>query len=311
MRPLRQACLSFTALLALAACGDQDAPDPDPSTADIQQALATAQKRLATCAGSPWVKSLPTVRGPIASHLSRIQNHLFHATTADPTSSAQSAHQLLEEFRGLEPLIALLERLNPTAHRIWQAEHDIQTMLARMDVPADAPFPLRTRFQSGWRVDRGTHIGYLVVGLEAMMSGRQDDKLLVGAGNLDRIAAEGDHLRKQLQRISRPIDILQAKLVGLKTRVAWGREVVERATKKGSIAATVLKTISAAADAAEKDLPDIKSRWGELKPAFARTPNSMRPAVTGLIAETDAHLLAVSKAGHKTAIAIGMLGSGR
>ena len=311
MGTTRAALLSLTVLLTVVACGDGDTPDPGPSDGNIGLALLEAQKRLEACTRLPWIATHPTLRGPIANQRSRIQNHVFNASNADPTASTEAAKTLLAQFQGLEPMIAVLERLGPAANRIWRLEHDIQQMLKRMNVPDEATFPLRTRFQTGWLPDRGTHFGYLVVGLEAMMAGRRDDKLAVAAGNLDRLAGDGKELYDQFNRISRQIDIMQAKVVGLRQRIEWGRQVVRLATEKGGIEAVTLQTISAAADAAEKALPSFATNWDVLKLAFARDPKAARPAVLKLMADVDAHLLAISKAGHQTALKLGLLGPGR
>lgn len=310
MRSVRLLLL-LPALLVPVACSGGESEDTEPSDAELEARLVEAQKRLETSGRHPWIAQVASIRSPITSLRSRVQNHLFHASTSDETTRVKDATQLLEQFAGIEPLIVFLERISPAANRVWQAEHDIQNMLTRMDIPTDAPFPFRSRFQNGWLRDRGTHFGYIFTGLQAVMAGRADDKLVVGVGNLDRLAAEGEQLREELNRISRRVDIMQAKVIGLGQTAGWGRRVVKLAKEKGGIDAATLKAITDAADKAEKAIPGIENKWAGLKLAFVAAPDDQRQAVIDLMAVADAHLLAVSKAGHQTALKIGMVGPHR
>ncbi len=300
--------LTLIIVATLGACsGDDTAAQGDQ--ADLIQRFQTARDRTVACAEQPWLVPLQSVRRPLDELVIRMRQlgDEFDGSVSEERTSAMEA--LLRQFSALEPLVTVVEHVTPLTNRVFSAEQAMITILGRMKIPDDAPFPLRSTLQEGWLPDRANHITFLISGLEALANGKTDDKLRVSVGNLERLATEGEELMQQINLLARKINIMQVKVFALPRRAEWGRRVLKAAAEQGGIEAAVIRSITSAVEAGEAAVPVIADQWGALKLRAIRDPQGTEAAVKALMESADKHLLAISEAAQTSALKLRVVGS--
>ena len=290
--------LMVVSLIALGtACSegiDQDAPtDAGPTQEELLQA---ALQRLTDLKREPWLGTVLSIREPLIDLHARLHNW-SSGGSEDPAA-------LLSRSKALEPLLGVIDQVGPVANRVWRAERGCLTTLAQLAIPDETPFPLRTRLREGWLKDRATHFGFLVRGLQALREGRTDDSLKIGAGNLSRIADEGEKLHGELTALARNIQALDTSLKRLEqVKIPWGKKILAAANRAESrITQDEIEALRTAIDRAAAALPKLRTDWTPLRLRAVSAPESTRPEVIALMGQANALGAAIYRVGNPLAV---------
>ncbi|MAG55567.1 MAG: hypothetical protein CMJ83_04675 [Planctomycetes bacterium] len=297
---------AFCALctLLLTACPD-DGPSDDAKEDPVVRMKAVGE-RLEKIVRRPWLSTDPILKPPLIELHNRFVQ-LSYAATPNEDIEEKSAELLADFDRRYKATLERLELVDGTAHRVWEVENLIERMLETIAIPEDAPFPLRSRYKTGWRKDKHEWFRFVVEGIVAGTQGKDTGKFLIGTKNLERVAKQGVELYDEINRLGRSVGLIDHKIRNLEKRIPWAGAVAKKAKEKGGFEAKTLDQIEAARQTAIKELPALRDTWKKLRAPFVLDAKNEHDAHQQLMNQLDLLMAGINRPAVMVARSLDML----